>query len=164
MNVGDIEYLNDQPQIEDSRYNLTSHFNRTTPNELTVPEVFELAFQGKLRNASLEADEISIFKYGIVIRPGFGKVTAEIEQQIMGIMESYNIGGTIIVVHESNSVDSIHIKLGSSFEPILAGDVANAMRSIGNLFQNIWEYLDSQWDDMIWLVEWDTDELMGGSP
>ena len=163
MKVGDIDYLDNQPQIEDSRYNLTSHFNRTTPNEVTIPEVFEKAFQGKLKHSQLEADEISIYKYGIVIRPGLGKVTSEIEQQIMSIMEAYNIDATLIVVHESNSVDSLHIKLGNSYDPQLAGDVKNELIKHGNIFQEVWDYLDSEWDDMVWLAEWDVDEMMGGS-
>lgn len=163
INVGDIDYLNNQPQIEDSRYNLTSHFHIRTPDANTVPSYFEAAFKGKLQYSALEADEISIYKYGIVIRPEFGVVNAEIEHELLSIMEEMNVGGSIIVVHESPTVDSIHIKLGDSADPLLAGDISNLMAKYGDLWKDIWNYLDNHWDGMIWMVEWDVDELMGGS-
>jgi hypothetical protein len=164
MSVGDIEYFNNQPQVEDSRYSLTSHFNIKVPDANHLPLVFESAFKGKLEYMPVEADELSVYKYGIVIRPEFGKVTADIEHEILLIMEELNVGGEVVVVHESPTVDSIHIKLGSNDQPLLGGDVSNLLVKFGGMFQDIWNMLESYWDGMIWMAEWDVDEEMSKSP
>jgi hypothetical protein len=163
MNVGDIQYLNDQPQLEDSRYTLTSHFNVKAPTGDSLAAVFEAAFKGKLVHSGYEADEVSIYKYGIVFRPEFGKVTADIEHQMLLIMEELNVGGSIIVVHESPTVDSVHIKLGTNEEPLLAGDVSNLLMKFRSIWEDIHALLDNNWDGLVWMAEWDSDEEMGKS-
>lgn len=146
-------------QTSRDHVSLSSHFNKEAPTGEVIAKVFDNAFRSHLSKGPFEADEVLIYKYGIHIRPLEGKVTPEIEARIRNVVNDYGAKATIMVVQETEKIDSVYIKLGGD-TPGLAKNIKQNLIRQGDLWQDIWAIIDEEFDESHWMVEWDVEEAM----
>ena len=156
---------------DEEHYQYASSLNRAALDRMTidgtsrVETIFEHAFIGALNKGPFEADEIHIYRHGIIIRPREGEFTERIKNHITELLADYP-GSSVHVVNEPSSdgtkgTFSLRINVGSSTESSSFMNVGENMDYHKDVFQAIYSYIQDEYDtDVDWSAFWDTEESM----
>jgi hypothetical protein len=136
----------------------SSHGNNKDP-ALSLPEAFERAFINKLAKGPFEADEILIYRFGIMIRPrGGGFLTESVKEKISVIVNSIP-NSSIHVVKEDNTF-SLRINLGSTRKGELSGNVSEELDKYKDKLSEVYSSVVDEFGSSDWYSFWDTEDAM----
>lgn len=152
-----IKEDDDSPEV----YINSSHGNKSSINE-DIKDIFEKTFVTTLNKTPFEADEILIYRYGVVIRPRHGDLSTETLEKVQRILSVYP-GSSIVAVKEAETF-SLKINLGNPKEGELAGNVSSDFEISGDILNDIYNYISDEYGDSEWFAFWETEEFLGGSP
>lgn len=131
--------------------------NRKSP-DFALPEAFEAAFIAALRKGPFEAEDILIYRFGIIIRPRKGTFASEDKQFIANILK--DIPGSSVHHVKEQDTFSLRINLGSPVKGELSGIVSDEINKYKHLLAEIYENVISEFGLTEWFSFWDTEEAM----
>lgn len=155
---------------DEEHYQYASNMNAASLDRMTiegtsrVASVFERAFIGTLNKGPFEADEIHIYRHGIIIRPRLGEFTDSNRKTINNLLADYP-GSSVHITREpgsdgSKDTFSIRINVGSSTESSNFSNTSENMDYHKEVFQSIYSYITDEFGDSEWSGFWDTEESM----
>ncbi len=143
----------------------SSHGNKGIPQVVRVQNIFDRTLLGALRHGPLEKDEVNFYRYGIHIRVNKGAWSHEWENEIQNILE--DVPHSSIHVVDEGTTFSLRINFGHPSDPTNYEGIKQALKDLTEYMQEIynkfrdWGYND---EDIGWMVFFDTDEYIGGTP
>lgn len=136
----------------------SSHGNNKDPS-LALPEAFERAFISKLSKGPFEADEILIYRFGIMIRPrGGGFLTESLREKLSTIISSIP-NSSVHLVREDNNF-SLRINLGSTRKGELSGNVSEELNKYKDKLGEVYSSIVDEFGSSDWYSFWDTEDAM----
>lgn len=135
----------------------SSHANRNHPEEV-LKDVFENAFIYNLKKGPFEADEVNIYRYGVLIRPREGIATEKLTDRIREIMSQYP-GSSIHVITEGNTF-SIRLNFGNNRRSELAGNVSADLQNNSGIIGDVYSLLEDRFGVTDWFAFWETEDAM----
>ena len=154
------EDIEDAPEVymHSSHSMLKSPSSITKEGETIIVSAFEEAFTNMLKRGPFEADEIFIYRHGIIVRPNQGTLTNDMKEKIVDILKDIP-NSSMHIVKEDNTF-SLRINIGSAVKGELAGKISNSFEKNKEILNEIFEELREVFDDIDWFVFWDTEEVM----
>ncbi len=139
--------------------NVNKQSLETISGQSNVAEVFNAALEGHLAQGPFERDEMTLYDYGLHLRPASGtfdqKVLDMISERLAGT------GATITRIQEGPGHDSVLIGIGDNRNAVSADTVEATLEGATGVLSAIYEDLYNYFgDDIYWDVWWDTDEEM----
>lgn len=163
--IGAKEQYSEAEKEPLERYMNTSSGNREDPStvtkkgELRVPMIFEKSFIGTLHKSQFEADEVSIYRYGLVIRPRDAVMWNEdLEFKLTELLSPYPNSSMHIV--DEGTTFAIRINLGSNRRSSDADDVSRDLANTDTILGDIYFEIEQTYGNTDWFVFWDTDTEM----
>lgn len=143
----------------------SSHASKKAMDQMTIGgvdrlvDVFEKAFQGALSKGPFEADEVHIYRHGIIIRPRqAGEITDSVQEKLQEMLK--DVPNAVIHIVDEHGTSSIRIGLGSATKGENIASVTDNLQQYTQKLQDIYAYIQSEYDDTDWFAFWDTEESM----
>ncbi len=139
-----------------SNVNKQSLEDRT--GESNIAQVFNQALEGHIAQGPFERDEVTIYDYGIHLRPESGtfdqKTLDAITERLAGT------GATVTRIQEGPGHDSIIIGIGNNKRASTADQTEARIRGATETFNDIHIMLEDLYGDVYWDMWWDTEDEM----
>jgi len=152
------------PESRDHFMN-SSHGSKKNLTDMTISGVsrvtgiFERAFIGALSKGPFEADEIQIYRHGIIVRPRqAGEITNDVKENISELLK--DIPNAVVHIVDEKGTYSIRIGIGSAKEGENINQVIENLETYSAQLNDIYAYIQSEYGDTDWFSFWDTEDSM----
>lgn len=148
VETGDPGQFKEDKKLPGERFTYSSNGNRREPTK--VSEVFEKFFVNYVNKTPFEPDEVTIYRYGIHIRPRIGVWNEHVEDDLKRVLQDYP-GSSMHVVDEGSTF-SVRINLGSKTRDVLAGDASDDLEKQQRMIEELYATVANEYKDT--KVEW----------
>jgi hypothetical protein len=136
------------------RFMTASKANTKAPGN-TINEIFYNTLSSSLQKGPFEADEIQIFRHGILVRPREGEITISVEEHIKEMLEAVP-GSSIHVINEYDTF-SLRINMGDIKTGGHFLDIEKEFMKRQELLAEIYTYLEEEYEKLEWFLFFDTE-------
>jgi len=144
----------------EGRYTCFSHANWKRPDlvEGGVDRMFLEVFEAHAQRAGMRIHELAAYEHGFMYQLGDAEFTPRMHRQLSDAFRGY--GAQAIVVQESPFGISIHVRFGDPQLLTSPATMAEHFAAITDAATTFWLDLATEYDDVVWAIEFDTDEQL----